>query len=407
MEQLNGLLEAIGPKLGPYLPGVLGALAIVVGAWLVARLVRTVVLRVAAARQLDERTQTPNLGATLAQVATGVVWLMALPALLGALELQGLLVPVNAMMSKMLGVVPGVLGAAVIFGIGFFVARVVRQIVTGLLTAAGSERLAAKMGVASVLSPSALAGMVGSVVFALVLLPTLAAALQTLGIEAIAKPVGQLLESVIALIPKLISAAVIVAIGGLLGRMLATLVSSLLAGLGLDGLPAKLGMGSASQVAGRKLSELAGSVVLVGALFLSITQALELIGFAVLTEAVAQLGGVFARLVVAVLILGAGLWLATVAARAVRASKVANADIVGQAARIAILFFTLALALRQTGLPADIITITYASVVGAVAAAFAIAFGLGGRSNAERLWDAAVASLRGRKPAALEEPKSG
>jgi hypothetical protein len=356
MDQWNGLLQALGPRLGPYLPRALGAVALLLAAWLLARVVRAAVSRLAGSRGLEQRLQTPGLTALLANIAYWLVWLFALPALLGALELEGLIAPVNAMMSRLLGALPSLLGGAVVLGVGVLAARILRELVTGILTAAGSERLAARIGLTT-----ALGERTGSVVFALVLLPTLTAALQALGLEVVARPVGHLLDTVIDLIPKLISAALIVAIGAILGRILAGLVTALLAGVGINRLPGQLGMAEGFRIGGRDLSELAGGIVMLAAMLLALTQACEVLGFTVLTESVAMLGGVLARLAVASVILGAGLWLAALGARAVASSSVANAGVLGHLVRAVILFFAAALALRQAGLPADIVTIAFAS----------------------------------------------
>ena len=148
MESMQTWLAPVAGLLGPYVPRVLGALAIFVVAFVAARLVRAGLLRAAAAAGVDERLHSPGLSATLAQVGFGLVWLLALPALLGTLELQGLLNPVNAMMSRLMGFVPNLVGALVVLAIGLLVARIVRQLVTGLLSAAGSEKLADRMGLA-------------------------------------------------------------------------------------------------------------------------------------------------------------------------------------------------------------------------------------------------------------------
>jgi hypothetical protein len=151
-------------------------------------------------------------------------------------------------------------------------------------------------------------------VFVLVMLPTLTASLQALGLEAVAKPVGHLLDTVVELIPRLISAALIVAIGAVVGRIVSGIVTTLLAGAGLNKLAPPLGKAETFRLAGRDASELAGGAVMVAALLLAVTQACEVLGFAVLTEAVGMLGGVLAHLAVAVVLLGVGLWLATATA---------------------------------------------------------------------------------------------
>lgn len=393
MDIVNRLMHALGEGLGPYAPRLVGALGILLVAWIGARLAQAAVAGLGARARLDERLHNPGMTALLGNVARWMVWLFALPALLGTLELKGLLDPVNAMLSRLLGFVPSLFGALVILGVGVIVAGIVRQIVTGLLTAAGSEKLAERLGLANALGKNSLAGIAGSVLFALILLPTLAAALEALGIQAVARPVSQLLDKVFDLIPKLISAGIILGVSALIGRALASVVTGLLAGMGFNEVGARIGLRGAPRPGGRDASELAGLFVMIAVMFLALTQACEVIGFSVLTEAVSTLGVVLARVAVAVLLMGAGLWLAALAAEAIRHSAVTNALLLANLARGAILFFTAALALRQAGLPAEIVTIAFSAVVGAIAVGIAVAVGIGGRHAAGRLIDRAVRSF--------------
>jgi hypothetical protein len=390
MDTWISLEQTLTAHLGPYLPRLAGALAILAGAWLAARLARTALLKTVRGAGLETRLKTPGLGNILAQIVTGLIWLLALPALLGTLQLQALLDPVNVMMSRLLGFVPNVFGSIVILGVGVLAARIVRQIVEGLLQAAGSEKLAARLGLQTALGERTLAGMAGSVVFGFILLPTLTAAFQTLGLDAIARPVGHMLDAVVDLIPKLVSAAVIVAVGALMGRVVANLLSTVLAGAGLNRWPARMGLPEDWKLAGRDLSELAGGVVMAAFVMAAITQGCQVLGFAVLTDAVTLLGGVMARLLAAMMVLALGLWLSAVAAQSIVASGTHQAQAWAQAARVAILFFTAALALRQSGLPADIIVIAFGAVVGALSLGLAIALGFGGKDVAARLLTALV-----------------
>jgi Conserved TM helix len=367
MNEWTAFLQAGMNQMGPHGARVVGVVALLLGSWLVSRLARSAVQRVATDRNLDQRLRSPGMTALLANLAYWLVWLLALPALLGAMGLDGLLAPVNAMMERLLGTLPGFLGAAAIFAVGFFAARILREVVTGVLTAAGSERVADRLGLGTALGDRTLAGVVGSVVFALVLLPTVLATLQAMGLEVVAKPVALLLDSVVNLVPKLISAAIIVVVGIVLGRMLASVVSVMLASAGLNRLPAALGFEGGGRALGREPSEMVGGLVLIGAVLLAATQACEVIGFSVLTEAMTVLGALFARLIGAAVILVAGLWVAAVAARTVAASSVNNASVLSRLLSAVVIFFTGALTLRQAGLPPDIVTIAFASVFGAAA----------------------------------------
>lgn len=398
MDAVDRPMQALGEWLGPYAPRLLGALAILLVAWIAARVVHSVLQRAGAKARLDERAHHPGLSALLGNLARYAVWLLALPALLGTLELKGLLDPVNAMLSRMMAFVPNLFGALVILAVGILVARIARQIVTALLQAAGSEKLALQLGMTQALGKNTLAGIAGSVLFTLLLLPTLAAALEALGLASVSKPVSQLMDKVFELIPRLISAAIILGVAALIGRALASVAGGLLAGMGFDSWPAKLGFKAAGRAGGRAPSEHAGSLVMVAVMFVALTQASEVIGFAVLTEAVATVGLVLARVAVAALLLGVGLWLAAWAAGLIESSATRHARVLASLARGAILFFAAALALRQAGLPAEIVTIAFAAVVGAIAVGVAVAVGVGGRHVAGRLLERAVQSFEPVKP---------
>lgn len=396
--QFEGVMGPFAAVLGPYAPKVLGALVMVLVAWLAGRLVRAAVERLGQRARLDERLQSPGFSAMLANVGVGLVWLFALPGLLETLQLKGLLDPVNVMMSRIMGFLPNLVGAIVVFGVGFLVARIVRQIVTGMLRAAGSERLAEKIGLSGSLGEQGLAGLAGSMVFAFILLPVLAAALEPLGLDAVTRPVSNLLDTVIALIPKVTAALLIVAVAALIGRAVAGIVTGLLGGMGFNRLSGHLGLGEVPRTGGRTPAEIAGSVVMFAIVMVAVMQACEVLGFAVLTHLVASLGSVMAGVAVAAVVMMAGLWLSNWVAGLIREGASFNAPALAMLARAAILFFTAALALRQAGLPADIVTIAFGAVVGAVAIGVAVAVGVGGRDVAGRLLEEAVDALRTEPP---------
>lgn len=394
MDTVSRFIDSLLGQLAPYLPRLLAALAIAAAAWLGARLARAAVAALARRGRLEERLSSPGLGDTLAGVAAALVWLLALPALLGALEMHGLLTPVNAMLSRLMGFVPNVFGAVAVLAIGVLMAGIVRQLVAGLLRTAGSERLAAKLGLAASLGEQGLSGVVGQVAFVFVLLPTLVAALQPLQLDALTQPLSRLFETTIALVPRLLSAGIIIGVAALVGRALANLIGAVLAGAGLDRLPERLGAQPLS-IGGRSLSELAGMAVMVATLLVAVAQATDVLGLPVLTDIVATAGGALARLAVAAVVLVAGLLLASMAGRSIEGGRLPNARGLAWAARGTILFFAGALALRQAGLPAEIVAIAFGAVVGAVAIATAVAFGVGGRGVAERTLERVAASFDG------------
>jgi hypothetical protein len=403
MDTIQTFLQSIAASVGPFVPRIVAAAIIFIGALVIARLIKAAVQKLGQTANLDGRLRTTGISDTLGNIGYWLVWLLALPILLSTLGLTGLLDPVNNLLNRLLGFLPNLFGAVVVLAVGYLVARIVRQIVTSLLTAAGSERLAARLGMVDTLGKDGLAGLAGSALFVLMMLPVITAALQPLGLDSVTRPIANMLDTITALIPKLVAVAVIVVLAVVVGRIIANIVSSVLTGLGFDRLPTRLGMATEFRLANRKPSELAGTVVLAGILIAALTQASEVLGFTALTAAIGTFGVVLAQVLTGLVVLGIGLWLANLAATALQGSTLPNSGTLSRVARIAILFFTIPLALRQMGLPTEIITIGFGSIMAALTIGAAIAIGIGGRHAAGRVVEHAVQSLEEGREHALQE----
>jgi len=92
-------------------------------------------------------------------------------------------------------------------------------------------------------------------------------------------------------------------------------------------------------------------------------------------------------------IFGSGLFLGNLAAKTIESSRSAQAPLLGLAARVAILVLAGAMALRQMGLANEIITLAFGLLLGAIAVAIALAFGLGCREMAANAMKGWVAQL--------------
>ena len=174
------------------------------------------------------------LSQTIAEIVFYLVLLLFLPMVLNALSLGGLLEPLQVMMAKMLSFLPNLLAAAVILLLGWFVARIVQRILTSLLVAFGSERLSERVGLSRVLGQRGLAGLLGLVVYALILIPVLMAALQALDLVSVTGPISNMLNQILAAIPSVFGAILILAIAYVLGKIVAELATNLLAAAGFD-----------------------------------------------------------------------------------------------------------------------------------------------------------------------------
>ena len=325
-----------------------------------------------------------KLSKTIPEALYWLVLFLFLPAILGALQMPGLLEPIQGMFNEAMGYLPNIFGAAVILGIGMFVAKIIRQVVSNLAASFGADALATKVGLGG---STKLSNIAGVICYALVLLPILVAALNTLSIDAVTQPASAVLQKITGMIPGLLGGSVVVAIAYFIAKLVAGLVEELLVGVGFDSLPNKIGLRVANTGESTSPSKMVSHLVLVSIMLLSIMQALPMMGLEMLAGHLETFIGFGTNILMGVVILGIGLYLANLAAGFVRESGVANAKQLATVAQAAIVIFTGAIGLQQMGLGTSIVNIAFGTLIGGLGLAAAIAFGWGGRDAAKRICD--------------------
>jgi hypothetical protein len=381
-----------------YAPRLLGPIIIGLVAWLVASGLRFLVWKVLNVVNLDEKfgdqaglaaDQRVPLAKTVSNAVYWLVLLLFLPAILSALDLQGLLQPVQGMIDEVLAFLPNLFAAGLILGIGWLLARVVQRVVSNVLAAVGADGLSDQIGLDKALGEQKLSGLVGLVVYVLILIPVMIAALNTLQLDAITAPASEMLNAILLALPLLFGASLVLVVAFLVGRVVSGLVTNLLTGFGFNRVLVKLGLGAEPGEDQKTPSEIVGYLVLVTIMLFATIEAVRLLGFEVLAELVAEFMVFASHVLLGLIIFGIGLFLANLAARTIEASSSAQAPLLAIAARVSIVVLAGAMALRQMGLANEIITLAFGLLLGAIAVAAAIAFGIGGRElagEALRTW---------------------
>lgn len=374
-----------------YAPRLLGAGVLLLLAWILASGLKLVVSGILRAAKVDERLgsragmeEGVSLTDTLATAVYWLVFLLFLPAILGALALQGLLEPVQQMVTQALGYLPNLFGAALILAVGWFIARVVQRIVTNLLAAVGADRLSDRVGLSDVLGEQKLSGAVGVVLYVLILIPVLVAALDALALEAVTAPATSMLNVILVTLPAIFGAALVLVVAYIVGRVVATLIANVLASIGFNAILVRLGLGGEPVEGQRTQAEIVGYLVLVGIMLFAAIEAFSLLGFGRVANLVSQFTAFAGQVVLGLIMFGIGMYLANLASGILRQSDMAQAELLAILARGAILVFAGAMALRQMGLANEIVNLAFGLVLGAIAVAAALAFGLGGREVAAR-----------------------
>jgi hypothetical protein len=169
-----------------------------------------------------------------------------------------------------------------------------------------------------------------------------------------------------------------------IGKVLSGIVTNLLTGLGFNNVLVKLGLAKQPPQEKQLPAVWIGNLVFAAIVLLASVTAAETLGFIAVAALITDFVLFAAHVLMGLLIFSLGLLLARLVAKGIASSDSPNARRMATAARIAILLLAGAMALRQTGLANEIVNLAFGITLGAVAVAFAIAFGVGGRDMAAR-----------------------
>lgn len=381
---VSGPFAALTTEIFAYAPRLLSAAVLGLIAWLIASIVRTLVVRGLSKTTLDEKLaehagMTP-IADSLAQALFWLIVLLFVPAILGALQMDGLLDPLRAMTGEFLGMLPNVFAALIIGGIGWIIATVLRNVVTNLSRTAGVDAFGARAGFAETLQLSRILGLL---VFLVVFVPSLISALDALKIEAISRPATDMLGMMLAAVPNLIAAGLILVVTWLVASFASKLLAGLLAALGFDTLPARINLAHAFEKT--PASTFIGRITLFFAMLFATVEAAAQLGFGQVSEIVATFIRFGGDILLGSTILVVGFLLANVAHTAIDQASGANTRGLARIARYAILALVTAMGLRAMGIADDIVNLAFGLTLGAIAVAVALSFGLGGREAAGKL----------------------
>lgn len=418
--QLDGAaapLTNVLTQVTAFVPKIISAAVLGAIAWLVATAVKTVVTRTAGtvmpamSRRMAVGDNQVLPSETLGNALYWFVFLFFLPTILGVLDLQGPLAPVQNLLNEILSALPNIFKAGMIGVVGWFVAKIVRELATNLLAAAGTEKLASKIGLNRAAPGQSLSGLLGTIVYLMILIPTAVAALDALQIPAISGPATAMLQQVLSAIPQVLTAAGILVVAYVVSQFIGELVTNLLSGLGFNNIFSMLGLNTLHQsttaapttpvapasttrsviapvIKKQTPSEVAGFVAQIGVMLVAAVAATGVLGIPALTDLVNGLLQISGQVLSGVVVFAIGLYLANLAQKVVASSGTHQSQVLGQIARLAIIVFVGAMALQQMGIAASIVNLAFGLLLGAIAVAMAISFGLGGRDVAsEQLRD--------------------
>lgn len=397
MDNISNTISSGFNSFVDFLPTLLGAIALFLIAWLIAALLRKGVQKGLRAIGFNRRlvkwgvVQTEEQANTtidsLGNVVYYLVWLLFLPAILGMLGLTAVAQPISNMFDTALSFIPTLLGAVFILVLGYFVAKFVKNLVYNLALSLNIDKWMNKFSGSSDAAEAApsqsqkntLAKVLANLVFVVILIPIATAALEILGIESISRPVVGVLNSILAAIPNILVAIILLGIGIFIAKFVGQLLADLLRGTGINSLTKYLNTNGKMNI---DLAKLTGQIVsvVIGVFFL--VEALNVLNLEVLNTIGAAIISYLPLVISALVILGLGIVGGTLLGNFI--SNSTKSEFFGEAVKYILIIFSIFMALDQLQFATSIVNTAFIFIMGGIAVAFAIAFGIGGRDVAKR-----------------------
>lgn len=394
MEQVKLLFTNLSSSigLGPSVLGnILGAIALLVLGYFIAKMLSNLVRKLINKSGIQDRIDKGakgkgvNIGKLIGKLVYYLLMVVVLMAVLDMLGVTAALRPLENLVNNFVKFLPQLIGAAAIGFAGYIIATLVSELVS--LAVAGVEGLSERFGLSDSVNWAKLAGQV---VFVIIFIPILIAAIDTLGIEAIAGPMTNILQDVLSAIPKVLAAGVILAVFFYLGKFVSGFVTSLLEGVNVDSFAQKMHL--SNFIGNTSITKVVSGVIFFFIMFSGVLTAVDILNFNKLATLFNEMFEIAVQIIFGLVILAIGNVIATYAANAVASSQ--GSSFLASIARFAILGLFIAIALRTMGLADDIVNLAFGLTLGALAVAFALSFGLGGREAAGKQMEAFLSKFR-------------
>ena len=395
MNQLSNMWHSLAGML----PSVIGGIVLILVAWLVATLVRSGFRKGLTAANLDERLanwgavqsveQGKNMIDTVAKVLYYLVWVLFLPGIFETFGLTSVSAPIQNMLNIALGFLPNLIGAIVLGAIALIVGKFVKNLVYNLALSIDVDRWVSKLTAqtgkvdasenVSNEKKDTIANVLANIAYVVVLIPILVVALETLGIRSISEPIVNVLNAILAAIPNILVAAILLGVGMAIAKFVGDLVTNLLQGTGINKLTNNIDVKGAQKL---DLAQITGQIVaaLIGLFFF--VEALNALNLAVLNTIGAAIIAYLPNVVFAIIILGLGViggqWIAGLI------SKSTGSKWAGQLVQYVLIAFALFMVLDQLNFASNIVNTAFIFIIGGLSVAFALSFGLGGRDFAKK-----------------------
>ena len=320
-----------------------------------------------------------SLGAQLGKIVALFIWLFGFIAVLQVLDLGGVMAPIQGLLNDVLGFIPNLIAAALIFFIGMMIAGIVRDLVTTSLQTVDFDRWMGRTGASEVTGNTRISRTIGLIVYILIAIPVVIMALEALNLETISEPASDMLRTILAAIPGIIAAAILLGIGYLVSKFVVSILKDILIGLGLDRSVDSAGILPVGTSASGVLARIAQVAIILAFAIM----AANALGFGIITVMLAEILELGGQVIFGAVIIGVGFLVANMLARII-GGDVETQTTAGTIVKYATIVLFTFMGLTFMGVGEEIVQLAFGALVIGGGVAIALAFGLGGREWAGR-----------------------
>ena len=376
------MIETITNYIGAAATGTLGnalmGLAILVIGLFIVKIITGIFKKLLSKVSFMNKENGTDLVSPILSLIKAILTIFVLMAVLQHFGLTDVLEPLKEMSNQFLGAIPNIIGAGIIGYAGWIIAGLVADLV-GMALGKVDEQLAEKTGNKDI----KISKFGSAFIFGGILLPIIVAALGVLNIPAISEPASAMITKLMAAVPNIIGAGIILLVAYFVAKFVVFMLTGLLEAANINQLPEKMGLTGVFTESFTPMKLIGGAIMFFSMLTAS-TAAVNTLGIDVISSIFAKVLEFGGGILIGGVILLVGNFLSTLAY-----NKLSEAGNKGMAniARFAILGLVLAMGLKAMGLADNIVNLAFALTLGSVAVAAAISFGLGGRDAAKKMAD--------------------
>jgi len=206
----------------------------------------------------------------------------------------------------------------------------------------------------------------------------------------IVEPVIQMLTRIMAYLPILLGALIILIIGWIVAKAIRRLVDWLLEVIRFDMLADKAGISDILRKGDLRISarEVVSSIVYWLVIIMVLVMTVDALGLPKASDVLASLFAYVPKVIAALLVLIVAMFLASFVSGIVRTAagnaNLPKPELLAGISRWAIIIFAVTISLEQLGIAPLLVTATFNIILGGIVLALAIAFGLGGKDAAAK-----------------------